>query len=402
MARYFVGGGTGNWNSTTNWSATSGGASGASFPTSADDVFLDAASGANTITVNVASAAKTLTCTGFTGTLAMSTNQLTCGSAVFNSTMLLTGTNTIGIAFNSGSSITSNGHIFQVVISLSSAVPNTFTFVDDFNTNARVRVGAGTISGSSINLLDNGEFVNVVNSTTNGTTIINATGNNVNIGFSTTSINSTLNLPIVVNSSGTVTLLLGTLSSFRVGGTGSFTWTAGAISNINTSTTIISIAASSTYTLNLNGNQIANLTISGTTTVTNNSALNISNNLSYALGSVVTFAGSTGWTTTNFYILTANAINHTLVATKTYTVTTYFESITTTSSLKDSLISSVPGTKAIFTLNYGANQNVGYTNATDIDSSLGQTIWTFNGVVTTTNNWNTFDSNSGNKRRYIY
>ncbi len=44
-SRYWVGG-TGSWNSTntTNWSATSGGAGGASVPTSADDVFINAAS----------------------------------------------------------------------------------------------------------------------------------------------------------------------------------------------------------------------------------------------------------------------------------------------------------------------------------------------------------------------
>jgi len=54
--RYWVGG-SGNWNSssTTNWSATSGGASGASAPTSVDDVFFDANSntGTNPFTVTI-------------------------------------------------------------------------------------------------------------------------------------------------------------------------------------------------------------------------------------------------------------------------------------------------------------------------------------------------------------
>ncbi len=49
--RYWVGG-TGTWNtsSTTNWSTASNGASGASAPTSADDVFIDTSSGTGTIT----------------------------------------------------------------------------------------------------------------------------------------------------------------------------------------------------------------------------------------------------------------------------------------------------------------------------------------------------------------
>ena len=43
--RYWVGG-SATWNATvgTKWATTSGGAGGASVPTSADDVFLDAAS----------------------------------------------------------------------------------------------------------------------------------------------------------------------------------------------------------------------------------------------------------------------------------------------------------------------------------------------------------------------
>jgi len=49
--RYWVGG-TGTWDttSTTNWSATSGGASGASVPTTADNVIFDQA-GTYTVTM---------------------------------------------------------------------------------------------------------------------------------------------------------------------------------------------------------------------------------------------------------------------------------------------------------------------------------------------------------------
>ena len=49
--RYWVGGaGTWDTTSTTNWSASSGGASGASVPTSADSVFFDQA-GTYTVTL---------------------------------------------------------------------------------------------------------------------------------------------------------------------------------------------------------------------------------------------------------------------------------------------------------------------------------------------------------------
>lgn len=49
-SRYWVGGaGTWDGTSTTHWSATSGGAGGASVPTSADDVFFDANSGSGVL-----------------------------------------------------------------------------------------------------------------------------------------------------------------------------------------------------------------------------------------------------------------------------------------------------------------------------------------------------------------
>jgi len=55
--RYWVGG-SGTWDaaSTTHWSTTSGGAGGASVPTSADAVYFDAASNATAYTVTVSSA----------------------------------------------------------------------------------------------------------------------------------------------------------------------------------------------------------------------------------------------------------------------------------------------------------------------------------------------------------
>lgn len=66
MARYWVPGGNGSWASTTNWSTTSGGASGASVPSTGDDVFFDVNSGSSAYTVNVNSSGQT--CRDFTVT----------------------------------------------------------------------------------------------------------------------------------------------------------------------------------------------------------------------------------------------------------------------------------------------------------------------------------------------
>lgn len=102
--RYWVTGGTGNWNSTTNWSATTGGASGASVPGSTDAALFDASSGAGTATLDISPTIQTLTMTGFTGTLAFGTNTISLNSTgtIFTgaTTMAVTGTPLI-IATNS-------------------------------------------------------------------------------------------------------------------------------------------------------------------------------------------------------------------------------------------------------------------------------------------------------------
>jgi hypothetical protein len=71
MAQRFWVGGSGTWSAanTANWSATSGGAGGASVPGAGDDVFFDANSGAAVVTLPSPVEILTLTLTGFIGTL---------------------------------------------------------------------------------------------------------------------------------------------------------------------------------------------------------------------------------------------------------------------------------------------------------------------------------------------
>jgi hypothetical protein len=110
--RYWVGG-TGTWNtsSTTNWSATPGGASGASVPTAVDSVFFDQAA---TYTVTMTGALLCLDITVSAGTVTFATGT-TPTLAVSGSMSLIAGTvwNSTGtITFNStttGNTITTNG-----------------------------------------------------------------------------------------------------------------------------------------------------------------------------------------------------------------------------------------------------------------------------------------------------
>lgn len=108
-ARFWVSGGNGLWSSTTNWSATSGGASGASVPGSADTATFNASSGAGTATVDSNVTIQTLTLTGFTGTLAFGTNTISLNSTgtVFtgDSTYTITGTPVINVTSSGSTAI---------------------------------------------------------------------------------------------------------------------------------------------------------------------------------------------------------------------------------------------------------------------------------------------------------
>lgn len=68
--RYWVGG-SATWDGTagTKWATTSGGAGGASVPTSADNVYIDANSGSGTVTLANGITCLSLNTTGFTGTI---------------------------------------------------------------------------------------------------------------------------------------------------------------------------------------------------------------------------------------------------------------------------------------------------------------------------------------------
>jgi hypothetical protein len=108
-ARFWVAGGNGLWSSTTNWSATSAGSSGASVPGSGDTATFNASSGSGTATVDSSVTVLALTMTGFTGTLAFGSNTISLNNAgtVYTgaATFTVTGTPVI-IVTNSGATAT--------------------------------------------------------------------------------------------------------------------------------------------------------------------------------------------------------------------------------------------------------------------------------------------------------
>jgi hypothetical protein len=156
MADRFWVGGTANWDGTagTKWSATSGGAGGASEPTAADDVFFNAASGAVTVTVTAVVFCRNLTTTGFTGTFAGSSNIRIDGSLTLNAGVTFTHTGTFQFTAASGSyTITTAGKTVGGVslapLALSTA---TWTLGDALTSSGQITVTQGTFTTNNFNV----------------------------------------------------------------------------------------------------------------------------------------------------------------------------------------------------------------------------------------------------------
>jgi hypothetical protein len=172
-------------------------------------------------------------------------------------------------------------------------------------------------------------------------------------------------------------------NSFIYTGTGGITWTSGAINHTATLTLGTTILNTSSVGMSWNS-----LTINAGVGITINQPLLVTNNLT--LLGTSTFTGSAGWTCANLLCSTA-ASTLTLANNTTYRTTTS-ASLLGTSGSRITMISNLAASRSIWTLDYGANQSLTYVNGTRIDSSQGQTVWTFGGTVSTTPpatlNWN--------------
>ncbi len=194
--RFWVGG-TANWDGTagTKWAATSGGAGGQSVPTSADDVFFDAASGAVTCTVSTTTGiCRSLTFTGFTGTLAGSTNLQVNGNLTVAAGMTWTHTGTINFQGTGGitSTITTNGKTISPVTVARSAL--TVVLADALTSSGSITVTEGTFTTNNYavtagQLSSNNSNTRTINL---GSSTVNLSGFLTAIDF-TTSTNLTFN-----------------------------------------------------------------------------------------------------------------------------------------------------------------------------------------------------------------
>ena len=123
--RYWVGG-TASWDATvgTKWATTSGGAGGASVPTSADDVFFSALSTGTCTIATGNTGAKSINCTGFTGTITGTATISVAGSITLfisqtythTGRVTITGTGTLTTAGKTFSPFTVDGSGITVTL----------------------------------------------------------------------------------------------------------------------------------------------------------------------------------------------------------------------------------------------------------------------------------------------
>lgn len=297
--RYWVGG-SGTWNnsSTANWSATSGGAAGASAPTAADVAYFDANSGTSaTVTVNATAVSLTTSvnkadinlslsgsptlCTSagtlflIEGTLTLNNNTLTCGrfsSSTATARTINFGTGNITVTGNAATVVnigSSNPNIigtsaFYLTYSGSTGTRTILGYLGSLN--FYVTAGTDTIAtgtGNSYGTLDFTGFAGTLTNTTrtltgnltissgmtltaganattfaatSGTQQITTSGRTLDFPLTQNSPGATLQLQdnLTMGSTRTFTLTAGTLD--LTGNSGNWTFSTGIFSSTNTNT----------------------------------------------------------------------------------------------------------------------------------------------------------------------
>jgi hypothetical protein len=207
--RYWVGG-TAAWDGTagTKWATTSGGAGGASVPTSADDVFFTNLS-TGTCTISTGNTgALSINCTGFTGTLAGSAAITVSGSVTLVAGMTVTYSGTLTL--NGTGTLTSAGKTLGPVTINGSGI--TVTLGDALTSSGALTVTQGTFDTANYNVT-----ATDVSSTNSNTRAITLGSSTITLSGTTTVFNAATNTNLTFNA-GTSTFVLSGAGSTLDGG----------------------------------------------------------------------------------------------------------------------------------------------------------------------------------------
>jgi hypothetical protein len=259
--RYWVGG-TGSWSSTNtaNWSASSGGATGASVPTASDNVFFDANSNTGTGAFTVTMANTPRVCNDFLAsgldgvmTLAGTSIGLTVsGSLTFqatNFTRTYTGTTTFN-ATTTGKTVTTNGVAFAGSVTFN-GVGGAWTLGSAFSCGS---AGTLTITNGTFDTSSSGNYSVTANSiVSNSANVRTISLNASTVNLSASAVVTFISTNLTFNA-GTSTINCSSSSPVFVGGGLTFY----NVSFIDITITTASITGTNTFN---------NLSITGRTTI---------------------------------------------------------------------------------------------------------------------------------------
>ena len=395
---YYWVGGTGTWDnsSTSNWSLTSGGSSGAGYPLPADTVIFNSSSGGGTCTIGANVNCKTLTMTGYTGTLDFGTNKISIAGS--NSTVY-TGDTTYSISGTSRMDFVYPGRTGTRQIS-----PGAVTEANAINTYITAGIDIiGLTTAGVWKTLDFSGFSgslptsstrNIAGSFALSSTMTVTTGTGVTtfIGTGTHTINlagTQYGMPVTINSTGgTYTLAsnfdIGTDRAFRVSeGTfdaagynvsvGSFTASGATTKVINMGSGTWNVSSTGPI-INLSGNLTLN---QDTSTLVLNAASSstkiiIASGITNFYDVVLSSPGITRFNNTISINDITNTVVNTvnLVAGITVTVGGTF-GLTGNSGTQCVLASGTPGSIAYVSSSSGTVHNPEYLTITDIGATGG-------------------------------
>lgn len=363
-SRYWVGGHptNNNWNQTgsgtTNWSATSGGAAGASVPGASDNVIFDGnGNSASTISATITVLSFTVV-SGYTSTITHNAVLTVAGNVTLTTGYTIAGS--LAITISAASTITSGGQTWPNGMNFNGT--NTKTLSDNL-------VIGGTLAINGVSTVINATTAETL--TCAGITVSQATSGTAKIILSGGTWLGTAALQNDLDIAGNVTV-----SGSVAFNTKTLTYISGTVT---TTGSTLTIAASTT--LNTAGITWNNISNSASATLTINSLLSVGGTMTLANSNSITFDGTSGFTAATVDITNISGKTLTLNDGVTYTITNAFTANTSRLASILTITSDHASNRAILTLQQGATCNV-LANFTRIDASAGRAILTFNGTVT--------------------
>ena len=274
--RYWVGG-TAGWDNAANvkWATTSGGAGGASIPTTADDVFFDANSTGTCTISSGNTGAKSINCTGFTGGIAGTGSINVAGSITLVAGMTYTHTGQLQISGTG--TLTTAGKAFSTTIVGGTGITVTLGDALTIHASGFLAVSNGSFDAANYNVTAPSVLsaTALVRTITMGSGLWTLTGTGTVWGMPSTT-NLTLNKDtanILLSNTTTSSRTFGanalSLNKLTIGGaTGTSTTTFGGAAGTGSSFTEIASTKTVAHTISIaatgNGMTVGTWSVTGT------------------------------------------------------------------------------------------------------------------------------------------